>query len=91
MTRSKLKLGDTVIVATDPRGNNGADEAPAVVTRVLNVEGEDRVNLRVHLDGEGTLVLRNVLVESSRPSEKTTNDAGDEVVAPLPKNVAWRV
>lgn len=69
MARGKLKLGETVLVKVNPRQNNGSDEAPATVVRVLDVEDEDRVNLRVHLDGDETLLLRNVEVLSKAPAK----------------------
>lgn len=65
----KLKLGETLLVKVDPRTNNGSSEAAAHVVRVLNVEDEQRVNLRVLLDDPDTRVLRNVPVLAKRPSE----------------------
>lgn len=73
MAARKLKLGEIVLVKVDPLQNNGSDEAPATIVRVLNVEEEDRVNVRVHLDGDETLLLRNVEVLSKKP--KADEDA----------------
>lgn len=50
----KPSIGRIVIVPMKPSANNGADEAPAVVTRVWSVdEANERatVNLRVLNDG----------------------------------------
>lgn len=48
----KPSLGRIVLMQVDPTWNNGADVAPAVITRVWN----DRlVNLRVLCDSENTL------------------------------------
>lgn len=62
-----LKAGDVVMVTVDPRENNGSSEAPATVLRVLNVEGENRVNLSVHLDSDHPMNLRNVPVLNKAP------------------------
>ena len=69
MTARQLKLGDTVVVTVDPRSNNGSPEAAGTVVRVLDGD-EDRVNLRVLLDGDGNLLLRNVPVLSKRPKDE---------------------
>lgn len=65
----KLNLGDMVLVTVDPRSNNGSDTAAAQVVRVLDVKDEKRVNLRVLLDGDGNLLLRNVPVLDKEPDE----------------------
>lgn len=44
----KPSIGRIVIVAVDPAANNGADEAPAVITRVWN---DTLVNVKVLNDG----------------------------------------
>lgn len=46
-------VGRIVVVRAAPHQNNGADEAPAVVTRVWGQRGDGAwtVNLRVLLDG----------------------------------------
>jgi hypothetical protein len=47
-------LGRIVLVPADPNSNNGANEAPAVVTRVWAEKSDGwLVNLRVLLDGSG--------------------------------------
>lgn len=68
MTARKTRVGDIVLVTVDARSNNGSDEAAAVVTRVLAGD-ENRVNLRVFLDGDETLNLRNVVLSGKRPKE----------------------
>jgi hypothetical protein len=64
----KSKLGDIVAVTVDPRSNNGSDMAAGMVSQVLDTE-DDRVNLRVFLDGDGVSLLRNVPVLSKEPDE----------------------
>lgn len=84
MTARKTKVGDVVLVTVDARMNNGSDEAAAVVTRVLDAgDDENRVNLKVLLDGDENLLLRNVVLENRRPKEPKE---GEE---PLPKHVAF--
>ena len=46
---SKPTLGRIVLVPADPAVNNGADVAPAVITRVWN---DEVVNVRVLLDSD---------------------------------------
>lgn len=46
-------IGRVVVVRADPKTNNGADEAPALITRVFGSElpgGSWTVNVRVLLD-----------------------------------------
>ena len=45
-------IGQIVLAPADPNVNNGADTAPAVITRVWS---EQVVNLRILLDGAGVL------------------------------------
>ena len=47
----KPTIGRIVIVPVDPARNNGADVAPAVITRVWN---DTCINVRVLLDGPDT-------------------------------------
>jgi hypothetical protein len=49
----KPSVGRIVHVFADPRHNNGADVAPAVITRVWLEDEPPTVNVRVLLDGEG--------------------------------------
>lgn len=66
----KPALGRIVHVFVDPARNNGADVAPAMITRVWNEEG---VNIRVMLDGPDTPWLTSVQVCDDRESaEKVT-------------------
>lgn len=69
MARGDLQLGEMVLVQVNPRQNNGEDRAPGLVVRVLDVEDERRANLRVFLDGEEVLLLRNVQVLDKEPDE----------------------
>lgn len=69
MAAAKLKKGDNVLVTVHPHQNNGDPEALGLVVRVLDVEDEDRVNVRCLLDGDETLLLRNVPVLSKKDSE----------------------
>ncbi|MDQ0933812.1 hypothetical protein [Streptomyces turgidiscabies] len=51
-------VGDVVLVPADPAENNGAAEAPAVVTRVWSAT---TVNVRVLLDSEAVIWRTSVL------------------------------
>lgn len=83
---SGVKLGDQLYVATDPKFNNGGSEAPAVVTQVLNVKGETRVNLRVLLDNsDADMHVRNVLVVT-RSAAKKAEANGQHVAFKSPSN-----
>lgn len=74
MGQAKLKKGDQVLVNVPPQQNNGDSEAVGTVVRVLETEGSDfsdtRVNVRVLLDGDGDLLLRNVPVLNKKDAEK---------------------
>lgn len=79
----KPALGRTVHVFVDPARNNGADIAPAVITRVWNDQG---VNLRVLLDGTDVPWFTSVALCDDRESaEKVTSyrvaDNGDHYPA----------
>jgi hypothetical protein len=63
------KIGDIVFVKVDPRSNNGSDQAAALVVGVSEGDDEERVNVRVFLDGDGVTLRRNVPVLSSAPGE----------------------
>lgn len=52
-------VGGIVIVKVDPKRNNGADVAPAIITRVW---APDRVNLKVLKDAEQDEWLTSVLL-----------------------------
>lgn len=59
-------LGRIVLVTvSDPSSNNGAEVAPAVITRVWS---DTLVNVRVLLDGHDTLWLTSVALHSDRQS-----------------------
>lgn len=82
MTARKNKVGDTVLVRVDPRLNNGADEAPALITRVWD---NGRLNVRVLYDGPDTAWLTSVDFKSKRPKDDDesvgTDTAGVQRVA----------
>jgi hypothetical protein len=65
----KVTMGDVVHTVVDPRMNNGDDVAMAFVTRVNDVEGESRLNLRVLLDTGADQRFTNVQLFDKRPSE----------------------
>jgi hypothetical protein len=54
-------LGRIVLVAVDPAMNNGADTAPAVITRVWNAT---TINVRVLLDSDGVPPWRTSLTHT---------------------------
>lgn len=70
MGNSSVNKGDTVLVNVPPAQNNGDPEALAVVLRVLDVEDGTRVNVKVFLDGDGDMLLRNVPVLSQKDAKK---------------------
>ena len=73
----KPSLGRTVHVRMDPRENNGADTAPAIITRVWAHESTDTrglprylVNVRVLSDTSANPELRtSVYLYELRPSD----------------------
>lgn len=73
--QSKLKPGTMLMVKVSPKANSDVDMAPAIVTRGLNVVGEDRVNVVAFVDGDYPRNLRNVPVLSKAPK-------GDDKDAP---------
>jgi len=92
MSGSKVSVGTVVLTSVDPRTNNGSDEAPAIVTRVLDTEDkETRVNLRVLLDGDETLNLRNVPFDSKKPKDEDSDDEDAPATQPAVKRAAWSV
>lgn len=68
MAPAKLKKGDHVLVNVPPQQNNGDPEALGVVVRVLDVD-EVRVNVKVFLDGDSDLLLRNVPVLNKKDAD----------------------
>lgn len=54
-------LGRTVLVGVDPSMNNGADTAPAVITRVWD---DILINVRVLLDGDSQPLWRTSLTHT---------------------------
>ena len=82
---NKLVKGQVVHVVVDPRGNNGDDVAPAMITNVKEVEGEEVVNLRVFLDTGADARFTNIKVLDERPEENDddvdTDASGTQRVA----------
>lgn len=71
---NKLTVGRQLHALVDPRINGGHDVAPAIVTSVHEVEGEDekteeRANLRVFLDTGADLRYSDVVVFDKRPKK----------------------
>lgn len=70
-------LGDTVIVpieALTPVSNNGAQEAPAVITRVWS---DDMINVRVLLDAtERVIAKTSIKLHPSRDEWAAARDDG---------------
>lgn len=64
MTSPTPSLGRIVIVPADPQTNNGADEAPAIVTRVWSPE---LINVRVLLDAPDVEWRTSVTLHDSKP------------------------
>lgn len=65
-------MGRIVMVNADPDENNGADQAPAVITRVWS---DTLVNVRVFLDADTTPEWRtSVKLHDARP-ETVGHDA----------------
>lgn len=60
---ANVKLGDRLVAVVDPRGNAGADEAPATVTRV---RPDGTVDATAHLIGGAVLPLEAARVYPSR-------------------------
>ena len=61
---NKPSIGRIVLVSADPERNNGADEAPAVITRVF---GPDMINVRVLLDGNDVDWMTSVELHDAKP------------------------
>lgn len=66
----KPSIGRIVIVPMDPAANNGATEAPAVITRVWS---EGCVNVRVFVDASNEVLSRTSV--SLYPSSAEATDA----------------
>jgi hypothetical protein len=76
----KPSIGRIVHVFANPAQNNGADVAPAVITRVWNDQG---VNVRVLLDGPDTPWLTSITLHETR---EEAQKAHDEMVAAWPED-----
>ncbi|WP_406157792.1 hypothetical protein [Streptomyces canus] len=73
-------VGDVVLVPTDPADNNGATEAPAIITRVWS---KTTINVRVLADSEATtwrtsLVYADSLAEAHGAAAVWTWPGGDD-------------
>jgi hypothetical protein len=70
---NKPSLGRIVHVLVDPADNNGADVAPAVVTRVWS---DSMVNVKAFLDSDGAdLCQTSVDLYDERPAKNVTRAA----------------
>lgn len=78
MTTQKPSVGRIVLVPTTalqlgPGGNNSADVAPAIITRVWN---DGLVNVRVLLDGNDTLWKTSIPLHGGPDEYEAARDAG---------------
>lgn len=71
-----------VIVPMDPAFNNGAEEAPAIITRVWN---QGCVNVRILADGDGNPEWRTSV--ALHPDEESARANGSRHVAWWPPRV----
>lgn len=80
MSKANVKVTDVVLVSVDPRQNNGADFAPALVVAVnaAENEGNTSLNVRVFHDGEEVRLVRNVPLLTAKEAEE---DGAPEVYA----------
>ena len=62
-----MNVGTPVLVTVDPRQNNGEDVAPGLVTKVGEVDGEERLNVRVFMDDGSDQRFTNVRFEKKKP------------------------
>ena len=62
----KPSVGRIVHVFADPRHNNGADVAPAMITRVWNEDEPHSVNVRVLYDEDHTGWMTSVPLYDTR-------------------------
>ena len=72
----KLFLGQIVIAKTHPGANNGADEAPAVVTRIWNMTDDCcMANLSVFADVSGRMdPMSSVNVHPTREAAEASGE-----------------
>lgn len=78
----KPSIGRIVHVFADPKNNNGADEAPAVITRVW---GDHCINVKVLRDGPDTDWMTSLSLYDTREEAQA---AHDEMVASWPAGPA---
>jgi hypothetical protein len=66
----KPKLGDIVLMRVDPRQNNGAYEAPAMIVNLVEDEesGKTTVSLKVHFDSPEVRNLRGIELLDKKPT-----------------------
>lgn len=62
----KPSIARLVIVSMDPARNNGANEAPAVITRVWS---DTLINVRVLSDGDGVEWRTSVELLDEKPAD----------------------
>jgi hypothetical protein len=71
----KPSIGRIICVFADPRWNNGADFAPAIITRVWNEDTPVTVNVRVLHDGPPERPANRLDWLTSIPLYDTREDA----------------
>ena len=73
----KPSLARMVIASVPEPMNNGADEAPAVITRVWNEhpDGGWVVNLRILCDSENVIWQTSVRLHDEKPENAAPGDA----------------
>lgn len=91
--RRKVSVGDTVMVKVDPRANGGSDEAAAMVVGSTGEGDDTRLSLRVFLNGDGDLLMKDV-TWGSKPKDDDKSDDEDNADDSTPRNaqgvkVAW--
>ncbi|MEU8710925.1 hypothetical protein [Streptomyces sp. NPDC048663] len=82
----KPSIGRIVLVAVDPAWNNGADVAPAVITRVWS---DTCVNVRAIADSHSVDWLTSVPLFETRAALDAHFDAVTAAGAPRPNGAFW--
>lgn len=84
-------IGRVVIVPADPASNNGATEAPAVITRVWaeRPDGSWTINVRQLLDGDATKWKTSLALYDDETAAMTSPGVGTQDLIAGPAHVAW--
>lgn len=80
-----MNVGSPVLVTVDPRQNNGEDVAPGLVTKVSEVDGEERLNVRVFMDDGSDQRFANVRFESDKPEADDDGKVEQRVAFSAPR------